>query len=146
MSHAVDVRIRNVVSDIGIVRDALDNLAREFGIPVSPLTQMQVALDEVLSNVIKYAWDAAGQHELLVRMTVRPDRVDLEIFDDGRQFDPMTAPALNPAPGGQQPGSGGRGIRMIKKLVDHFIYERIDGRNHITLSKLCEVGTSIQIE
>jgi hypothetical protein len=33
---------------------------------------------------------------------------------------------------------------MIKKLVDHFTYERIDGRNHMTLSKTCEVGTAIQ--
>jgi anti-sigma B factor antagonist len=33
---------------------------------------------------------------------------------------------------------------MIKQLVDHFTCERIDGRNHTTLSKSCEVGTAIQ--
>lgn len=140
MNHGVDVRIRNVVSDIGIVRDTLDNLAREFGIPVSALTQMQVALDELLSNVIKYSWDDGGRHELLVRITVQPDRVDLEIFDDGREFNPLTAPSPNHAPGGQRLRSGGRGIHMIKRLVDHFTYERVDGRNHITLSKMCKAA------
>ena len=144
MTHAVDVRIRNDVSDIGIVRDTLDNLAREFGIPVRALTQLQVALDEVVSNVIHYSWDDGGQHEFLVRITVQPDRVDLEIFDDGREFDPMTAPSPNHAPEGQRPRPGGLGIHMINKLVDYFTYERIDGRNHTTLSKTCEVGTAMQ--
>jgi serine/threonine-protein kinase RsbW len=144
MTHAVDVRIRNNVSDIGIVRETLDNLARKFGIPVRALTQLQVALDEVVSNVIKYSWDDGRQHEFLVRITVKPDRVDLEIFDDGREFDPMTAPSPNLAPEGQRSRPGGLGIHMVKKSVDHFTYERIDGRNHTRLSKTCEIGTAIQ--
>ena len=138
MPHAVDVRIRNDMSDIGIVRDTLDHLAREFRIPMRALTQLQVALDEVVSNVIKYSWDDGRRHEFVVRITVQPDRVDLEIFDDGREFDPMTALAPNHAPGGRRPRPGGLGIHMIKKLVDHVAYERIDGRNHTTLSKTFE--------
>src|SRR5687768_11438505 len=133
MTRAVDVRIRNDVSDIGIVRDTLDTLAREFGIPVRALTQLQVALDEVVSNVIKYSWSDGGQHEFLVRITVQPGRVDLEIFDDGGEFDPVTAPSPGRAPKGRLPRPGGLGIQMIRRLVDHFTYERIDGRNHTTL-------------
>jgi serine/threonine-protein kinase RsbW len=144
MTHAVDVRIRNDVSDIGVVRDTLDNLAREFRIPMRALMQLQVALDEIVSNVIKYSWDDGGSHEFLVRITVHPDRVDLEIFDDGKEFDPMTAPRPNDPPKGRRLRPGGRGIHMAKKLVDHFTYERIDGRNHTTLSKTCEVGTAIE--
>jgi anti-anti-sigma factor len=94
--------------------------------------------------VIKYSWDDGRQHEFLVRITVRPDRVDLEIFDDGKEFYPMTAPSPNHAPESRGPRAGGLGINLITKLVDHFTYERIDGRNHTTLSKTCEVGTAIQ--
>jgi anti-sigma regulatory factor (Ser/Thr protein kinase) len=144
MAHAVDVRIRNDILDMGIVRDTLDHLAREFRIPVRALTQLQVALDEVVSNVIKYSWDDEGQHEFLVRITVRPDGVDLEIFDNGREFDPVTALLPNYAPEGRQPRPGGLGIRIIRKLVDRFTYERIDGRNHTTLSKTCEVGAAVK--
>lgn len=144
MPHAVDVRIRNDVSDIAILRDTLDHLAREFGIPQRALTQLQVALDEVASNVIKYSWDDGGPHEFLVRIIVQPDRVDLELFDDGREFDPVTAPPPTQPAAGQRPRPGGRGIHLIKQLVDRFAYERIDGRNHTTLSKTCEVGTAAQ--
>jgi anti-anti-sigma factor len=141
MTRAVDVRMRNDVSDIGIVRDSLDRLARECGIPVRALTELQVALDEVVSNVIKHSWEGSAPHEFHVRITVGRDRVDLEIVDDGREFDPTAAASPNPALKGQRARRGGLGITMIKKLVDHFTYERLDGRNHTTLSKTCEVGT-----
>jgi serine/threonine-protein kinase RsbW len=144
MIYAVDVQIRNDVSDIAVVRDTLDNLSHEFSIPVRALTQLQVALDEVVSNVIKYAWDDDGQHVLVVRITVRPERVDLDIFDDGRAFNPMAAPSPERAPEGQRPWPGGLGIHLIRKLVDHFAYERIGGRNHTTLGKMCSVGTAVQ--
>ena len=144
MAHVVDVRIRNDISDIGIVRDTLDKLAREFRIPVHALTQLQVALDEVVSNVIKYAWEDGGRHEFIVRITVQPERVDLEIFDDGREFDPVTALLPNHPAEGRQTRPGGLGIHFIKKLVDRFTYERIEGRNHTTLSKRCEVGAGVQ--
>jgi anti-sigma regulatory factor (Ser/Thr protein kinase) len=140
----VELRIANDLSDIGIVRDALDKLGDEQGIPTRALMQLQVALDEVVSNVVKYSWDDGGRHEVLVRITVRPDRVDLEILDDGRAFDPLTAVAPDPVPGGQRPRPGGLGIHMVKKLVDRFAYERVDGRNHTTLSKSCDVGPAIQ--
>jgi len=144
MRRSVDFRIRNELSEIGIVRDALDALGRELGIPMKALSQLQVALDEVVSNVVKYSWDDGNKHEFLVRITVQPTRVDLEIFDDGREYDPRTAPSPGPATPGQRPRPGGLGIHMIRKLVDTFAYERIDGRNHTTLSKECSVGSAVQ--
>jgi anti-anti-sigma factor len=140
----VDLRIHNDVSDVGIVRNALDNLGRELGISVRALAQLQVAADEVVSNVIKYSWDDGGTHQFLVRITVQPGAVNLEIVDDGREFDPTATPSRNLPPGGDASRLGGLGIHMIKMLVDRFAYERIDGRNHTTLSKTCEVGTAIE--
>jgi serine/threonine-protein kinase RsbW len=144
MRRTVDLRISNDLSEIGIVRDTLDTLAGELGIPMRALTQFQVALDEVASNVVKYAWEDGGKHDFLVRITARPGGIDLEIIDDGREFDPLSAQPPNPATDGQRPKPGGLGIDMAKKLVDTFSYERIDGRNHTKLSKNCDVGASVQ--
>ncbi|PWB62682.1 MAG: hypothetical protein C3F17_10835 [Bradyrhizobiaceae bacterium] len=144
MIRSVDLRIHNDMSEIGVVRDALDDLARQHAIPRRALTQLQVALDEIVSNVVKYSWEDGGRHEFLVRITVRSGGVDLEIIDDGRQFDPLTIAAPATVAAGRRPRPGGLGIHMARKLVDQVTYVRVDGRNHTTLSKACEVDVATQ--
>jgi anti-sigma regulatory factor (Ser/Thr protein kinase) len=143
MTRAIELRIHNDPSAIGVVRDVLDDLGRELDIPAPALMQLQVALDEIVSNVVKYAWDDGERHEFLVRITVQAGRVDLEIIDDGRAFDPLAAPAPVPAPAGTRPRPGGLGIHMIRRLVDQFAYQRIDARNHTTLSKMYAVDPAV---
>jgi anti-sigma regulatory factor (Ser/Thr protein kinase) len=80
----------------------------------------------------------------LVRITVNATGVCLDIFDDGQPFDPRRAPEPSAPPEGQRPRPGGVGIHMIKKLVDDVTYERIDGRNHTSLTKNCAVGAVLK--
>jgi serine/threonine-protein kinase RsbW len=140
MIRSVDVKIRNEVSEIALVRDALDRLGNDIKVPARELMQLQVALDEILSNVIKYSWIDGGEHEVLVRIAVDATGVSLDIIDDGQPFDPHDAPSPDPLPPGKRPRPGGVGIQMVRKLVDNFAYERTDGRNHTRLIKNCAVA------
>jgi anti-sigma regulatory factor (Ser/Thr protein kinase) len=135
LPHTTDLAIRNDVSELAILRAALDRIGAEFSIPSRPLLQLQVVLDEMVSNVIKYAWPEGGVHEARVRITVRVDDIEVEIVDDGRMFDPLRAPAPEELPAGQRPKPGGVGIHMVRHLVDECNYARIDGHNHLTLTK-----------
>lgn len=143
MPRSVDLVIHNDMSEIAIVRDALDQVGKQFDVPAAALINLQVALDEVVSNVVKYSWPDGDKHELLVRITVRKTGVALDIFDDGRPFDPRRTPEPNSPREGQRPRPGGVGIHMTKQLVDNLAYERIDGRNHTSLFKNCAVGATV---
>jgi serine/threonine-protein kinase RsbW len=140
MTRSVDIVIHNNLPEIALVRDALDQLGSELEVPARAIIQLQVALDEIVSNVIKYSWADRGKHEFLVRITVNDGSVALDIFDDGEPFDPRGAPEPDPPLPGKRPELGGVGIHMVKKLVDDFAYERIDGRNHTRLTKKCATG------
>jgi serine/threonine-protein kinase RsbW len=144
MTRAVDLVIRNDLSEIAILRDALDRLGSDLEVPTRALMQLQVALDEIVSNVIKYSWPDGGKHEVNVRITANAAGVSLDIFDDGQPFDPCGAPEPDVPLKGQRPRPGGLGIHMIKKLVDDLFYERTDGRNHTKLIKNCAIGTALK--
>jgi anti-sigma regulatory factor (Ser/Thr protein kinase) len=140
LPQTTDVAIRNDIAELANLRDALDRIGAEFNIPSRPLLQLQVVLDEMVSNVIKYAWPEGGAHEARVRITVRVDGMEVEIVDDGRMFDPLLAPVPARLPAGRRPRPGGVGIHMVTHLVDGCDYARIDGHNHLTLTKRCAVA------
>jgi serine/threonine-protein kinase RsbW len=141
MSRSVAIRIRNEISELATLRAALDSLGNEMGVPAPALMQLQVALDEIASNVIKYSRPDGSDPGLLVRITAQAEKVTLKIIDDGVPFDPRDAPEPDRATANRRPHPGGRGIHMIRQLVDRIAYRRINGRNHTTLTKNCGVGT-----
>lgn len=133
-NSTVDLAVRNDVAELGAVTDALDQLGESIGFPAKALMQLQVALDEILSNVIKYAWPDTGLHTFDVRIEAGESGLEISIIDDGLPFDPRAQPPPGPA-GGRRPRPGGVGIQMVRQLVDGFDYVRIDGRNRVTLTK-----------
>ena len=137
--RTVNLIISNDVAEIAIIRDALDRLGLEKGIPSKAIIQLQVALDEVVSNIIKYAWTDGNKHQVIVRIVVERTGVHVNVRDDGRTYDPRTAPAPPSSSPDRRPRPGGVGIHMLKRLVDRFDYSRIDGCNSVTLTKRCTV-------
>lgn len=135
MTRSVDLVIRNDLSEIAVVRDTLDRLGIELEVPARALMDLQVALDEIISNVVKYSWRDDGMHTMLVRIAVNATGISMDVFDDGQPFVPRQAPAAAARPAGQRPRPGGVGIQMAKRLVDDLNYERVGGRNHTTLTK-----------
>jgi serine/threonine-protein kinase RsbW len=127
--------IRNDLAELVIVSDELNRVVEGSAISNKALIQLQVALDEVLSNVIKYAWPEGKTHEVHVRINAQKDVVKVIIVDDGEAFDPRAQTPPKPLATGRRPRPGGVGIHMVRQLVDGFDYARIGDRNQITLTK-----------
>jgi anti-sigma regulatory factor (Ser/Thr protein kinase) len=136
--------IRNEIAQLAILSEAMERIGDEHGLAPKTLFQLQIALDEMVSNVIKYAWPEGGDHEIRVRITAGTGQVAIEIADDGRPFDPLAAPEPLPPPPGRRPRPGGVGIHMLKQFMEKIEYARIDGQNHLTLTKLCDIAAPNQ--
>src|SRR5262245_41535545 len=117
---SVEVTIRNELSQMTVVSQSFERISREFAIPEKTRMQLHIVLDEIVSNIIKYAWPKNGMHEFLVRINVEPDHVEIHTFDDGEPFDPRDAPIRDVPFPGVTPLPGGLGVQLVKKLVDQF--------------------------
>lgn len=136
MTSSLAIRLRREAAELGKVRDELDRLGREYAVPDQTLIELQIALDEIVSNVIKYSWSNDTGHEFLVRITLRSDAITLQVIDDGPPFDPRGAPApVRRSKADWVTHPGGVGIDLVRKLVDGFDYRRIRGHNQTTLTK-----------
>ncbi len=113
----------------------MERMGAEHRFAAKALKELQVVLDEAVSNVIRHAWPGGGEHEVRICISVHGGDVMIEIVDDGVMFDPLGArPPERSAPG-RRPRKGGVGIHMVRQLVDAIEFTRIGGRNHLQLTK-----------
>lgn len=140
LPSTTELVISNDIGQVAVLRDALERIGAEHDLATKLLVQLQVALDEMASNVIKYAWPEGGAHELKVGITVAGGEVRIELVDDGRAFDPLAAAAPPPPQPGDKPKPGGRGIQLLRQIMDGIEYSRVEGRNHLQLKKKCGTG------
>lgn len=107
--------------------------ARLEALNVSPKRQFAVrlTLDELLSNVIKYAYDDGAVHQIGLRLEPgSPFRVTIE--DDGQPFDPLTEapPPVLDGPVEDRP-IGGLGLHILKQMGLRMQYQRVNNRNRL---------------
>jgi anti-sigma regulatory factor (Ser/Thr protein kinase) len=133
--QTVRIAIPSDLAALAVASETLKRFGADNGVPDKALVQLQVALDEIVSNVIKYAWPEGGSHELTISLTAQSGIVEIEIVDDGREFDPLSVPSPARPPKGRRPRPGGVGIHMTRKLIDGIEYVRTNGQNHIILTK-----------
>lgn len=112
----------------GLVRQAASVYGSDFAY------QMELAASEVVTNVIKHAYTGAGG-EIRGQITLLPNRVELDLYDDGAPFD---LPSI-PPPDLAEPHEGGYGLLIVRKAVDEVTYTPAspDG-NHWRLVKFSE--------
>jgi len=113
--------------------------------PLSPaddvLRSCETAIDEILTNICRYAWSDDGKHAIDVDVVVHGDRVEATFRDDGAPFDPLAVSAVGLDSDLDKRAAGGLGIHLVKALTDDLTYRREDGLNCLTFVKqLGETG------
>jgi serine/threonine-protein kinase RsbW len=109
-------------------------------VPSRIVNELNVALDEVLNNIISYGFEPGEESELLIRVSVRGREIVAEIEDAGRPFDPLQAPPPDMSGSLRERKVGGLGIHFVKQLMDDVTYARVAGRNRLRLVRRL-VGT-----
>ena len=127
-------RVERDRSAIGRFNDSLERELRD-AIPQIALRALQVALDELLTNVVMHARQAAGPIEVAVSRS--PETLDTQISYLADGFDPTAWQPVGLDAGVATARIGGRGILLVRELMDEFRYRYDAGCNIVTLSKRC---------
>lgn len=132
------LELANDVAELTRVAEALEAFGREQGVPDELVMELNVVLDELLSNTIFYGLEP-GQDPASLRIDVEfvvEDGVfTIRIEDNGRAFDPLTAPEVDTAASLEERRVGGLGIHLVRSLMDGLEYARAEGRNRLRLTK-----------
>jgi serine/threonine-protein kinase RsbW len=119
--------------------ERLNRVIRQFGdlheVPSRVLYAINLALDEVVTNVVRHGFDDARDQEIVAHLTAKTGEVVAEVSDGGRAFDPMMVPPPNLEAPLSERALGGLGIHLIRSLMDGVEYRRENGKNVLTMRK-----------
>ncbi len=114
--------------------DAFERFGERVRMPRPARWRIQLALDEILSNIIRHgAGPAAGQPAIDVAFSFTEGVVGVEIVDSAAAFNPLLVPPPDTASALAVRPEGGLGIALVRYLVDEASYEWRENRNHFIM-------------
>lgn len=135
MAEPATVTLKNRLSEIARVAQVVETFGSRQALPAQVVFEINLALDEILTNVISYGYDDDTEHDIVVRLTIRGGELAVQVEDDGRPFNPLdvAAPPLH-VPLQERP-IGGLGVHLVRKVIDRVNYRRQDGKNILVMTK-----------
>jgi len=125
--------LRNHVSEIARLVERLERFGHEAGLPDDVTFRLTLALDEIVSNVIRHGFDDAGEHAIAVTLDIAGGTITATVVDDGSPFDPLDAPAPDLDAPLEERRPGGLGIHLVRTTMDDVRYARDGDRNVLTI-------------
>jgi len=113
----------------------LETLGEKIGLPKKLVFEINLALDELFTNIISYGFSDEDEHTIKVTITPQNDEICLCIEDDGIPFNPIEFDTPDVACSVENCKVGGLGIHIMRKLMDDICYQRCGDKNILTLKK-----------
>jgi anti-sigma regulatory factor (Ser/Thr protein kinase) len=135
LSHALSITCPNRLSEIGKAAQLIEAFGLAQGLSSEVVFELNLALDEVVTNIISYAYDDEAEHQIGIRVTLESDGVSVRVEDDGRAFNPLDAPQPDLGLGLDERPIGGLGVHIVRSVMDGLEYRREDDRNILIMRK-----------
>ena len=129
------ILLNNNIAEIPLLSEFIDNFAEEVGLDYSLTMSLNLAMEEAVVNVMKYAYPQGEQGKIYISADVDGDDVVFVISDSGVAFDPTTKAEVDVEQKAEDRPIGGLGIHLVRQIMDSIVYERVDGKNILTLYK-----------
>jgi len=129
MSDSLSQTIGNALPSLPPLITTVNRFLEKHAIPHEAIYLANLAIEEIVTNIIKYGYDNTDHHTIAVNLTLLPNTIHLQLKDDGHPFDPLQTPEPDLNVPLAQRKVGGLGLHLIREMVSHIAYRREDGIN-----------------
>ena len=131
-----ELTINATVENIEKVTEFVNEQLEICDCPIKAQMQIDVAIDELFSNIAHYAYDPdVGPATVRVETRENPLSVIITFIDNGKPYDPLKKIDPDVTLSAEDRDIGGLGIFLVKKTMDDVSYEYKNGQNILTIKK-----------
>ena len=122
------------LSEVARLNEWLETGAAKASVPTRLVADMRLCLEEVITNVVSYAFDGIPDPALTVELDAGPDELTAVVVDNGHAFDPREHPLAPRLSKLETAPIGGLGIRLLRNTASALRYERLGELNRLTIT------------
>jgi len=130
-----NITIVNQVEQLEELAGILETVSEEWDIPMKVSLNLNLVLEELITNIIFYGYDDTNEHLIYIRLYKKDNEIEIQIEDDGKEFNPLLVAEPDIDESIENRKIGGLGIHFVRKIMDDMNYRRSDGKNILTLTK-----------
>ena len=127
--------LANDISEITRLYEFIEEMGNDFSLSPDIIFNLNLVLEEAVVNVINYAYPKEEHQYIYLSATMKDGSIVLVLTDTGKEFDPTAAPEADITLSADERQIGGLGIFLIRQIMNEVKYERIEGKNVLTLEK-----------
>jgi anti-sigma regulatory factor (Ser/Thr protein kinase) len=128
-------KLKSSLTELDRLCENLEIFGNKFGLSKKLIFEINLALDELFTNIISYGFKDDEEHIIKVTLTPQNGVLCLCIEDDGTPFNPIDFETPDVSCSVEECKVGGLGIHIMKKLMDEVCYERCGDKNVLNLKK-----------
>ena len=132
------VVLKNRIEEIARMSEFLERISEEFNLSMENAFNINLAIEEAVTNIIMYAYPKDEEHEFTLMVRHIDDRLIFKLIDAGKEFDPTVQPEADVTLSLEDRPIGGLGIFLIRKVMDTVKYRRVDDKNVFTMVKIID--------
>lgn len=119
--------MENITKVMAFVENTLEN----FDVPAKIKVKMNIAVDEIFSNIVRYS----GAGEASIECRAGEKEITVIFTDDGCPYDPTGKPDPDTEASAEGRDAGGMGIFIVKSFMDSVEYAYRNEKNILKLKK-----------
>ncbi|MDP3398438.1 MAG: ATP-binding protein [Bacteroidales bacterium] len=127
--------VSNKIDELNRVALFLDELGTSWGLHDSLAANLNLVIEEALTNIILYGYNDSDNHIIEILLTRGDGQISITIKDDGLEFDPTKMRDPDTTLSVEERPVGGLGIFLIKQIMDKVQYMREGKINYLILTK-----------
>jgi len=130
------IELKNNLSELNLLNDAISNFNEKNSIPVAIAFKVNLAIEEIVTNIIKYGYDDPKNDTIIIDIQKINNVINITIKDYAKEFNPMDRDDPDTSIPLEKRKVGGLGIFFAKELMDSMEYLREMDSNVLKMRKI----------
>ncbi len=130
-----EISIKNQVAELDRVARFIEEIGEELSLDMELQMNLNLVMEEMVSNIIFYAYPEGVEATIELSAECDGKELTFVLSDQGRAFDPTLKENFDMDVNPAERELGGMGIFIVKNIMNQVTYQRLEGRNLLTMKK-----------